>query len=800
MGSSNSKLFWFLSFLFCLTAPELSAQREIHHRVKIYTDHTGIKTLSLNGVAMDHGDLRPGVSFTGDFSTRELEIIQSAGFRYKIEIPDVSSFYAEQSSQIVTELHKHALTCPAPNQPIYTTPSKFSLGSMGGYFTYNEMLAHLDTMAALYPGLITLKQPLGADTTFEGRPVYFVKISDNPNVNEPEPHVLYTAVHHAREPGAMSQLIYYMYYLLENYATDSLVKYLVDQHEMYFVTCLNPDGYIYNQTTDPNGGGMWRKNRRNNGDGTFGVDLNRNYGYNWGLDNIGSSPTTNSEVYRGTTAFSEPESRLLSDFINQKQIKVTLNYHTYGNLLIYPWGYQPSIFTPDSAQYVNYGALLTRFNRYTHGTADQTVGYVVNGSSDDWMYGEQSSKPKIFAMTPECGHASEGFWPPSNRIVPICKENIWPNIQTTLVAGKYATVHDHSPGLLTAQNGFISYRFNHLGMDTTGTYTVSLVPVSGNISFNGSPKVYIQPGKQIQFVDSAGYTLSGVQNGSNIRFLLSVNNGFVTLSDTITKYFGSPSLVYSHNGNTISGWNTSSWGISNTIFFSPSASITDSPLGDYLPNASEVITLSNPVSLSGALKATLKFWARWEIESRYDYVQAQVSANNGPWIPLCGKYTKPGSGANQPLDEPVYDGFRTSWVKEEISLDDYLGQNIRIRFLIGTDGWAEYDGFYFDDLEIEILNQGPSGLMTHPEYYQLSQCIPNPSSGLTEISYSLTGELPEAEFTVHDAMGRTLFVKKIENRSGRIVWDTSEWPSGIFFCRISGKDSLSRVRSLVVSQ
>src|SRR5690606_2209606 len=115
-------------------------------------------------------------------------------------------------------------------------------------------------------------------------------ISDQPDVDQDEPEVLYDALHHAREPASLSQLIFYMWYLLENYGTNDEVTYLVDSTEMYFVPCVNPDGYVYNWNNHPTGGGMWRKNRRVNGNGTFGVDLNRNYGHEWGYNNTGSSP------------------------------------------------------------------------------------------------------------------------------------------------------------------------------------------------------------------------------------------------------------------------------------------------------------------------------------------------------------------------------------------------------------------------------------------------------------------------------------------------------------------------------
>ena len=199
-----------------------------------------------------------------------------------------------------------------------------------------------------------------------------------------------------------------MYYLLENYGVNDEVTYLVNETEMYFVPCINPDGYIYNQINDPNGGGMWRKNRRDLGNGEFGVDLNRNYGHTWGYDNVGSSGNFSSQTYR-RCPFSEPETQNMRDFCEAHNFEIALNYHTYGDMLIYPWGYDYSIFTPDSAEFVEFAMLLTEDNRYIYGTGDQTVGYIVNGDSDDWMYGEQSTKQKIYSMTPEAGPYNYGF-------------------------------------------------------------------------------------------------------------------------------------------------------------------------------------------------------------------------------------------------------------------------------------------------------------------------------------------------------------------------------------------------------
>ena len=130
----------------------------------------------------------------------------------------------------------------------YKAPSGFHFGTMDGYYKFAEMVADLDDMSAQYPNLITVKQSIGQG--LQGRDLWMVKISDNPNVDEPETEVLYTGVHHAREPQAMATLMYFMWYLLENYGSDATVTNLVNTRELYFVPIVNPDGYVFNETTE----------------------------------------------------------------------------------------------------------------------------------------------------------------------------------------------------------------------------------------------------------------------------------------------------------------------------------------------------------------------------------------------------------------------------------------------------------------------------------------------------------------------------------------------------------------------
>ncbi|CAN5477760.1 hypothetical protein BH11BAC2_BH11BAC2_06090 [soil metagenome] len=747
----------YLFILICLLSIKSYGQKTVYHRATIFLNGNSVTNLAAAGIDITEGVYQKGISFTSDFSERELQQIKKSGFRYTIDINDVSSYYKNQSNTSVNKIT--AGNCNSIS-PVYSTPTNFHLGSMGGYFTYAEMLQILDSMALLYPNLITVKHGLPGGTSIEGDSILWVKISDNPNIDELEPEVLYTALHHAREPGGMSTLIYYMWYLLENYSSDISIQQLVDATEMYFVPCVNPDGYQWNEFTDPNGGGLWRKNRRDNLDGTFGTDLNRNYGYLWGYDDNGSSPSTASDVYRGTAAFSEPETQLIRDFVNTHSFKTALNYHTYGNLLVYPFGPIPGLLTPDSVQYITYGKLLTQFNNFNAGTPDQTVGYVVNGNSDDWMYGDQVAKPKVFAFTPEVGDGAFGFWPPATEIVSICNMNVFPNLLSAKLAGPFAYVSLTGQNNITSTNPFIHYNLNQIGVDTTGTYIITFTGISANVLSTGAPKNYSGLTALQQLSDSMQLNLSpSIQNGDTVVVLISVNNGLYTESDTVTLTYGNYATIFNDPGTTITNWTAvGGWGISSNYFVSPPSSITDSPFGNYPNNSNKIITLTSNLNLTNALQAQLSFNARWMIEDTYDFCILEISTNNGStWTSLCGNYTKLTTNANAYL-QPVYDGFQNSWVFESINLDDYCGQSIKLRFRMFADGFGNFDGFYFDDLNIAVVT--PTGLQQINPLEENNSIYPNPASDKivfttstdnvfkTLLIYAHTGQLKDKiEFT-----------------------------------------------------
>ena len=286
---------------------------------------------------------------------------------------------------------------------------------MGGFRTYGDVIVEM-YLASLNP--LVKVDTIGY--SLEGRAIFAVKVSDNVAVDENEPEVMFNGMIHAREPISLEICLHFMTYLLDN-ANDPAVKALIDGAEIWFVPIINPDGYEYNEWTNPGGGGMWRKNRRDNGDGSFGIDLNRNWGFLWGLDDVGSSPDPWSEIYRGVGPFSEPETQVMRDFSNAHDFSVIVNYHSYGDLFLKPWGFDRYVAVADDNIYLPELDSLHSFNGYS---IDQGL-YPTNGGSYDWQYGEQFEKKKSIGYVPEVG---PWFWPPVSMIPQLCQESLEPNL------------------------------------------------------------------------------------------------------------------------------------------------------------------------------------------------------------------------------------------------------------------------------------------------------------------------------------------------------------------------------------
>jgi hypothetical protein len=357
----------------------------------------------------------------------DVEAIRDLGLTATIQIEDLAAHYARRLREGGVASRGQSAGSQAAGGPYgqWLSP-QFGQGGMGGYYTYDQIVAVMDQMTANYPALVAPKVSIG--TSIQGRDLWMLKVSDNPGVDEAEPEMRIDALHHAREPQGMQTTLYFLSYLLEEYGTDPLATYLLNEREIYVVPCVNPDGYEYNRSQSPGGGGLWRKNRRSNG-GSVGVDLNRNYPFQWGGG--GSSGDPNSETYRGSSAGSEPEIAAMTQFISSREFSTALSVHTYSDLWLSTWGYVAQ-YPPDWTEMQEIGDLAAADNGYTHGPA-AIVLYQADGVTNDYDYGVHDT----YSWTPEIGSSADGFWPAQNRIVPLAEDNRTAFTRTALAAGSW---------------------------------------------------------------------------------------------------------------------------------------------------------------------------------------------------------------------------------------------------------------------------------------------------------------------------------------------------------------------------
>ncbi|MFD5622712.1 M14 family metallopeptidase [Streptomyces yangpuensis] len=286
------------------------------------------------------------------------------------------------------------------------------------YHNYAEATAEINTLVAQYPAIAS-KRVIGK--SYQGRDLLAIKISDNVATDESEPEVLFTAHQHAREHLTVEMALYLLKEFTSKYGTDSRVTNAVNGREIWIVPDLNPDGGEYDIATGSYR--SWRKNRQpNSGSSYVGTDENRNWNYKWGCCG-GSSSSKSSETYRGAAAESAPEVKAVSDFVRSRvvggkqQIKAAIDFHTYSELVLWPFGYTyndtaPGLTADDLAVYKKIGTSMAASNGYTPEQSSDL--YITDGTIDDWLWGNQKIFSYTFEMYPESGGG--GFYPPDEVI------------------------------------------------------------------------------------------------------------------------------------------------------------------------------------------------------------------------------------------------------------------------------------------------------------------------------------------------------------------------------------------------
>lgn len=587
----------------------------------------------------------------------------------------------------------------------------------GPYYTYDEMTQLLDQIHDQYPSLTSPKISLGQ--SWEGRDIWAMRISAVPE-GESAPTVLLDGVHHAREPIGCNIIVDFARYLLERYGSDPEITWLLDHRILWILPVLNPDGYTYNET--PQSGGWWRKNKRdNNNNGTFeesydGVDPNRNYAYQWGYDDIGSSPDPSSQTYRGPAPFSEPENQAIRWLVDSIQPVIALNYHSYSNLLLYPWGYD-EYYTPDQEIYEAMAQYMTAASGYEPATPWEVL-YTANGVAIDWMYGEQTEKPKVLAFTPEVG---ESFWQPDEATIQEqFNENLPMNLYVLKAAGPYAElvevqVLDQSGDdrLDPGDTAFLVVALQNISpagplSGLTGTLSSSLEPAFLQILNDSATFGTLDPlpSPAVQNSDQPYQVVISpeVTSGTALPLTLHLSDGQTfNRSVPLTLLVGDPVVMFQDSLSTLDHWivegsGSTSWGLTNTSFHSAPTSAADSPNGTYANDVNTALVLAQPLDLSPALAAYLTFWHHYDIETDYDYGYVQVSTDGTHWTTL-KSYT--GHGAS-------------TWQPETLDISGFVGGPLWVRFLFTSDYSITYDGWYVDDIAVlaslnpEAVHEAPS--------------------------------------------------------------------------------------------
>ncbi|MFT6246534.1 MAG: hypothetical protein ACJA0U_002047 [Salibacteraceae bacterium] len=846
---------------YCQNPTNSSDATPLYKRITVGNpDKEILKTLDEIGVDLSCGAIFRNDSLQLELDDNTLLQLDEKGILYTVLIEDLTSYYSKSAVQDLPKARAELEEMKESSvkkkdhgvlknvgqhddcvEVDWAVPSNFNLNpnsspnTFGGCLTYTQVLQELDDMRAQYPNLISLKLNASPtnQTTLEGRTVYYLRISDNPDVDEPsEPETLYQSLIHAREAGSIMQLLYYMWYILENYDTDDAIKALVNNQALYFIPVFNPDGFVYNEMQSPNGGGMQRKNRNDTGNGcsTFlhGIDLNRNSAYYWG--NGGASTNPCSDTYLGTAPFSENETQIMRDFFLQHDFKLSMNHHSYKNAFLHGYAGTNSA-NPRPDEYSKYSHDMSYYNRYAYGPST-SISSLNSGNMNDWMLGGPAgtssngtptgtgSGKNTLAWTPENGTSSEGgFWPAPSNFVGIAKRAMRANFLAAYFSGKYARLHDLNQSEITSLNGDLSFGIENLGQ-TASDFTVSVTPVSANILSTGSPNT--QTGMSI--LDQNNVTISydldpTIQANDTIEFQVTLTNDYtsdnVLYETTIIKIY-QPGIFFNDNPDVdgLSNWSASggTWSVTSDSY-SGSSAITSTLSPPYSNDETKTLQMNNSVNLEGADKALIQYYAKWDLERSFDYTQLEYSLNGASWTPICGKHTKPGasdqnntySGKSssdndfQPDDSPLYDGdTQGKWIMEEITIDEntnasLLGQSaVYLRFNFNTDGSnnqdayynANFEGFTFDDFKL-LLIEGFGVGVNEINSNDLS-IYPNPTSDL--LTVELNGTLNINQLLIVDINGQVIYTNDNPTNSTLIV-DTKNWSRGIYFVKIDGLPS-----------
>lgn len=574
------------------------------------------------------------------------------------------------------------------------------------YYSFSEYVAFMEQTATAYPEICSLHN---IGQSVQGRPLYFLKISDNPQVEEAEPRFRYISSIHGDEVVGYDMMIRLIQLLTSEYDTNPRITQIVNNTEIWICPMMNPDGFLLGQRYNANG-----------------IDLNRNF------------PMPTGEQHPDGYAWA-PENIAFMNHANQHNFQLSANFHGGELVINYPWDYTYTL-TPDNdliheaaLTYARENSSIYNNSSFNQGVVNGAQWYVITGSLQDWSYGYTD----CIDLTCEISAIK---WPPASHLA-----NYWNLNQESILSllefvqrGVHGTVV--STGGIPLTEAVITVSGNdklmHVG-STCADYHRLLLP--GNYTITASAQGYIDQSVEITIGESGsafhdfvlrpaqetylagqlrnpdGTAVPNVQvilddspaitSDANGSFLIaSVLEGRHTISfmqagELIYKMdfdldasqtelvfiLASESVIFYDPFDDISNWTpTQPWGITT---YQGESVLADSPTGNYENYINKACRLTNPVNLQQVINPILSFCTRYFLENNYDFVYLEASTDGVNWHQLIS-----------------FTGSQGAWQNVELSLDQYSGQQVYFRYRIRTDRAVNLDGIYIDDFKISGID------------------------------------------------------------------------------------------------
>ncbi len=728
-----------------------------------------------------------------------------------------------------------------------------------GYRNYSQTIALLNEYATTYPNICQLHilgNSTGADylasnygTVYNdfNHQLIALKVSDNPEIEEDEPSFYFMGGHHAREPLGTEVSMAVLFHYLSLYNTDPVITDLINTSQIWFLPMVNPDGQkVVLDQTDV----WWRKNIRDNnnnhqfdtydqwGYGPDGIDINRNYGYGWGY--FSSTDDITYPTYHGTEPFSETETTIVKNLLDSHQFVAGISYHTYGGLVLYPWGSLPNIVSPDGLALSDLANQMADTILKTDGSNmhyDPGYGwelYPASGGLDEYAYGQNG----IFGYTIEL---AEEFIPSVSIVTQTCQNNLEaskllvsrvkkacltglikdtdnnPVVAEVFVEGVDNTGYAKQPYLSNAQFG----RYFRLLMP--GVYTVFFRAWGYQTQ---TQQIIIDPNEQTvldvvlepsMICTVSGFVIDELGTQAVPQTAVSIinsgldpvytdDNGFFVIDQVCTgnqeilinkaggdklqisiplhpdnnwfTFTLSQAIVSDCFDNTSLNWiKTGSWGLNTTQYVSPGKSLADSPSGNYTPDNLSYCKFPESVDLTDCTNATVSFMAKHSIALKGEYINFEISTDNQNWQAL-----------------KVFIGDQPEWTEYFFNLNAYIGQSLWFRFLYENNYNSTADGIYIDDFKVfkDTFILPVNDHTVTPSAFKILGNYPNPFNPETHIRFQIN-QPGQVEMNIYNIKGQKVFSQKQSfSQAGvhQMNWTGTDnqqhqTGSGIYFYRLN---------------